>query len=98
MGMEDGAATTGLADDDRGDGDGARALQDHVAEVHGIAAEVIQDKAAGRSNPGWGAVRWGFGVWRVGGRATRDPGVQAEELEGKGQGSTLTGCAGGRRA
>lgn len=59
--MEDGAATTGLADDDRGDGDGARALQDHVAEVHGIAAEVIQDKAAGRSNPGGARFDGGLG-------------------------------------
>ena len=33
-------------DDDCGDGDGARGLKDHVAEVHRIAAEVVQDKTA----------------------------------------------------
>lgn len=49
--MEDGAASTGLADDDCGNGDRARGLRDRVAQVHGIAAEVIQDKTAGAEQP-----------------------------------------------
>lgn len=47
VGVEDGAATAGLVDDHCGDGDRARGLKDRVAQVHGIAAEVIQDKTAG---------------------------------------------------
>lgn len=31
VGMQDGAATTGLVDDDCGDGDGARGVKDCVA-------------------------------------------------------------------
>ena len=65
--MQDGEAATGLVDDDCGDGDGACGLKDRVAQVHGVAAEVIQDKTAGQSNPGGGAVDkfWGLeGSWQ----------------------------------
>lgn len=52
VGVEDGAAAAALVNDDRGDGDGARGLKDRVAKVHGIAAEVIQDKTAGGGTRG----------------------------------------------
>lgn len=59
--MEDGTAASGLADGDRGGGDGARGLKDCVAQVHGIAAEVIQDKTARVEQARGGAVRQGCG-------------------------------------
>lgn len=79
--MQDGAATSGLADDDRGDGDRARGLRDCVAEVHGIAAEVIQDKTAGMEQPGVGGRCGSTKVWGLEGRwqGHWGPWRQAEE-------------------
>lgn len=97
--MQDGAATSGLADDDRGDGDRARGLRDCVAEVHRIAAEVIQDKTAGMEQPGVGGeVRLDKGLGTGGSVAGPQGTLEASGggQEGTGNHHAAPGCARGQ--